>query len=485
MVSSGGGQQQQQQQQQPERTKDAEAASAAAIPGEAESAAATAEAVRQAKAEVAAVVAARDVDAAFDAFARKQLADAGWTPEQAAAAAAASPATQALVRGGRRPRGGGGRPVGFDSAVGPPLPAPPSIPPALGVLATALVADTNSTVRQARVRAFQASLRRISALNAASGADLAYGLTPFSHLTPAEFRRLYLSAPLAELPKGAAEAAADAGGGGGSSSNDGNNSNGGNRRLLQNGNLVCNARVAFPYGGATPPPAKDWRNVNGVSFVPTAVRNQQSCGSCASFTAAALLESMVIRKYRANGYTAAATDVSEQEQLDCLAGDGCQGALPYQYLDRAVCRGVAFEGSSPYRNYDQMTCPSTAAVPRYASGARAWAEPPATERGMAQAADKGLVAIALLATDDFMNYRAGVFDCGAARGGRSINHATVIVGWNDAARMSTGATWRVWSVRNSWGNGWGEGGYFRLRKDCGGAGTLNMYTPGYNTVLVE
>jgi hypothetical protein len=448
-------------------------------------AAALAEAVRRAKAEVEEAVAARDPAAVFDAFARKQLADAGWTPEQAAAAAAASSSSSSLSGARWRPSRSRAAALSSSSSSSSsqttttslsdnaPLPPPPEIPPALGVLAQALVAGANSTEHQTRVRAFQASLRRITALNANSGDELAYGITPFAHLTPSEFRRLYLSAPFEQLPKVAGEAAKEQGGG----------SNRRRRSLKQSS--ACNARVSFPYGGVSPPSSKDWRNVGGVSYVPSAVRNQQSCGSCASFTAAALLENMVIRKYRGAGYTSATTDVSEQEELDCLAGDGCKGALPYQYLDRAVCRGIAFEASSPYRNYDQGVCPSTASVPRYGSGARAWAEPPANERGVAQAATQGLVAIALLANNDFMYYKTGVFDCGAARGSYSINHATAVVGWNDAVRLSNGATWRVWNVRNSWGTGWGESGYFRLRKDCGGSGTLNMYTAGYNTVLVE
>lgn len=46
----------------------------------------------------------------------------------------------------------------------------------------------------AKARAtFLESLKEIAALNAASGPTLAYGITPFTHLTDEEFRRLFLS----------------------------------------------------------------------------------------------------------------------------------------------------------------------------------------------------------------------------------------------------------------------------------------------------
>lgn len=50
---------------------------------------------------------------------------------------------------------------------------------------------------------FLEALKEISALNAASGPSLAYGVTPFAHMTKDEFRRHYLSglAPLG--PRGA------------------------------------------------------------------------------------------------------------------------------------------------------------------------------------------------------------------------------------------------------------------------------------------
>lgn len=406
-----------------------------------------AEAVRRAKAEVAAAL-ADDPSVSFDAFATTQLAAAGFTADQVMAAM--SPAGNGADGSEVSPS-----PNGNNNVIG--------VPTHLQMLASA-VTTANATARDARVKVFRVALRRIDALNARSGDDLAYGLTPFTHLKPSEFRRMYLSKPFSQLARAGDPR---------------------RRSLLQGGGLTCNAEVSFPYGGVTPPSAKDWRSVDGVSYVPSSIRNQGSCGSCAAFAASALLETSIIRQYRLAGYTSATTDVSEQEELDCLPGDGCQGSLPHLYLDRAMCRGVAFERAYGYRGSDSGVCPSTGQLGRFASGSRAWAEPPANERGVAQALTQGgPVAIAVYANDAFMNYRAGTFDCRAAGGTSSLNHAIVAVGFNDQARTSSGSTVPSWSARNSWGTGWGMSGFLQLRKNCAGSGTLNMYTRGYNAVLV-
>jgi hypothetical protein len=65
----------------------------------------------------------------------------------------------------------------------------------------------------------------------------------------------------------------------------------------------------------------------------------------------------------------------------------------------------------------------------------------------------GPVAVVLKAPDDWYYYRSGVYspvtDVGWA------NHAVLLVGWDD----SDGC----WFIKNSWGSGWGENGYARVK----------------------
>lgn len=410
---------------------------------------ATREAVRSAKREV--VDALTDVDGAFEAH-----------------------MSALFDRGGR---------LRADEAMNADA-ASASLPPNLAVLAAA--AAGNATARAARLRIFRSNLRKIRAQNARSGDDLAFGITPFSHLTPDEFRAMYLTPEMAGM---AARAASK-------DDNNGNNNDRNGRRLQQYGGgdpnaLQCNRMVTFPSSSssATPPAAFDWRDVNGVSYV-TRVRNQGSCGSCAAFAVTAAYESVVVRKFGDRGYTADRTDLSEQRMLSCWPGDQCRGALPHWYADLQVCKGVSFESDWKYAGVDRDACP--AATPtRFGSGATGWAWAPTTPQGYSRAIQLSPVPFGLAASGSaFMNYKAGVFDCSHAATS-PVDHAVTLIGWNDAVQMSNGARWGVFVGKNSWGTSWGENGFFRIRKDCaptgaGGArGPLAMYSPGYALAILS
>jgi hypothetical protein len=332
----------------------------------------------------------------------------------------------------------------------------------------------SSAARQGRQAVFASNLRKIAAYNRRSGDDLAYGITGFSHLTPQEFKAAYLK-PMAPLSSRIAPTTLQ------KTANS-------NARL--SGDPVgaegplgvpyeCDSEVEFPFGKTSPPPAKDWRNINGVSYV-TDVRSQGSCGSCASFAATAALESHVAIRYASKGFTAANIDVSEQDHLDCTEGDQCEGWLPSYYLDRAVCRGIVFESEVPYAAKDSDTCKRTQ---RYLTGLTGFATVPGNELALAQAVNTGPVAIAMAANSAFQFYKGGAFPCASDSTG--INHAITVVGWNDSALMKSGETWKVWYVKNSWGKTWGPNGYVLMRKDCKGTGSLKMYTSGYNVVPVS
>jgi cathepsin L len=59
-----------------------------------------------------------------------------------------------------------------------------------------------------------------------------------------------------------------------------------------------------------------------------------------------------------------------------------------------------------------------------------------------------IVSVGIVA-DHIMNYRGGIFS--GYCGGR-VDHAVNVVGYAS----------NYWKLRNSWGTGWGESGYFRF-----------------------
>jgi hypothetical protein len=71
--------------------------------------------------------------------------------------------------------------------------------------------------------------------------------------------------------------------------------------------------------------------------------------------------------------------------------------------------------------------------------------------------------------DDFYSYRNGVY---ARTSGASYEggHAVLIVGYDDGDNC--------WICKNSWGTGWGENGYFKIRRGNCSIGTYVLRVSG-------
>jgi cathepsin L len=79
--------------------------------------------------------------------------------------------------------------------------------------------------------------------------------------------------------------------------------------------------------------------------------------------------------------------------------------------------------------------------------------------------DKGPVAVALDATNDFSDYSSGVLKSCSFSG---TNHAVLVYGYDEK---------KNWLIKNSWGTSWGVKGTMRLRKGnclniCSWGGTV-------------
>ncbi len=65
------------------------------------------------------------------------------------------------------------------------------------------------------------------------------------------------------------------------------------------------------------------------------------------------------------------------------------------------------------------------------------------------------LAIAFWVAGDFFDYVSGVYDGAGCAGKTSINHAVLAVGYSFSGRYV--------KFKNSWGTGWGDGGYFKMK----------------------
>lgn len=89
--------------------------------------------------------------------------------------------------------------------------------------------------------------------------------------------------------------------------------------------------------------------------------------------------------------------------------------------------------------------------------------------------DYGPVMVGVYANTAFSQYSSGVFKGCPADAANYINHAVLLVGYND--------TESSWLIKNQWSNVWGEAGYIRIsyNADCGLSSLLgNIVFTSYN-----
>lgn len=211
------------------------------------------------------------------------------------------------------------------------------------------------------------------------------------------------------------------------------------------------------------PSAWDWREHGGV----TPVTHQGNCGSCWDFCAVAAFESM-IKIYDEIEY-----DLSEQQVLSCNTyGFGCGGGWMEAAYELFINPGAVLEECMPYQANDQIPCTQYSCT--FVGQIDGYSPVAWSVAGMKQVIyEQGPIAVAMAVLPDFGGYTGGCYqndDPG------EINHGVLCIGWDDSMCSYQGA----WIAKNSWGTGWGDGGFFYIRYgDCqfGYGGDVIEYTP--------
>jgi C1A family cysteine protease len=190
----------------------------------------------------------------------------------------------------------------------------------------------------------------------------------------------------------------------------------------------------------------DWRDFGGV----TPSKNQASCGSCWAFCAVSELESHMLI------YDGRYEDLSEQQILSCnTTGGGCDGGWMYEAYNMFMNQGAVLEACMPYEADDTVPCTEDQCTHL------AWISDyfyiPNTINDIKQAVLNGAVSTTFQVMGDFYYYEEGCYenDSGVQR----INHAVIILGWDDSMCDGEGA----WICKNSWGENWGMDGFFYIK----------------------
>ncbi|UCD62706.1 MAG: hypothetical protein JSW34_08030 [Candidatus Zixiibacteriota bacterium] len=210
----------------------------------------------------------------------------------------------------------------------------------------------------------------------------------------------------------------------------------------------------------------DWRDSAGV----TPIRNQGGCGSCWAFATVGALECNI------KIVDGVEEDLSEQWLVSCNHdGYDCGGgwwAHHYHMNDTDPCgdSGAVYESEFPYQAADlPCNCPygeHEYFIDDWGFVGQEW-QIPSIDQMKQAILTYGPISVAVYVNDAFQSYRSGVFnDCEDL----SINHAVVLVGWDDNQ-----GTDGVWFLRNSWGTTWGEGGYMKIEYGCSRIGYNASY----------
>jgi C1A family cysteine protease len=182
------------------------------------------------------------------------------------------------------------------------------------------------------------------------------------------------------------------------------------------------------------------------------VKNQGSCGSCYTFAAIAPLEFSKCKQ------TGSPVILSEQQLVDCDTLDGgCNGGWYYNAWTYIQKTGGADRSNTYGYTGAKGSCRYNAAN----VGARvaSFSKIAANANAMMTALQAGPIAVAFNVVDSLYQYRSGVYSdpsCTASPG--YPNHAVTCVGYGTLGGQD------YWVIRNSWGSGWGIGGYVLIKR---------------------
>ncbi|MGC9334853.1 MAG: C1 family peptidase, partial [Anaerolineae bacterium] len=225
------------------------------------------------------------------------------------------------------------------------------------------------------------------------------------------------------------------------------------------------------------PDVFDWRDSGKV----TPVKDQGNCGSCYAFSFLGNFESRLL----IDG--AGTWDLSENHAKECNweevygSGSSCSGGNFFMVADLYSQTGSVLESCNPYVPSDvgcSLTCPYQQSVLDFRLISGNPVPSPAVLKQYIY--DHGPVATTVYVDDDPLGF-SGSYDGSTTMNytapAGETNHGVVIVGWSNNLPPVPGGSMPAdgWIVKNSWGTGWGDGGYFYITYGSGNIGAYSAF----------
>ena len=205
--------------------------------------------------------------------------------------------------------------------------------------------------------------------------------------------------------------------------------------------------------------------VNEVDWVKKGIvgtpKNQGNCGSCWAFSAVSVIEELYALKKKVKGL-----NLSEQELVDCSRSEGnqgCNGGLSFWGLTYVIKKGINTGKDYPYHAKDEK-CQPISGKGKYKI--KSWKAIAPGPKPLIAGLQLQPTTASFHVQGDFQSYKSGVYNPESCPGNR--NHAVNAVGFKLNAPVP------YFYVRNSWGTGWCDKGYFKIAiKDGNGTCWFN------------
>lgn len=235
------------------------------------------------------------------------------------------------------------------------------------------------------------------------------------------------------------------------------------RRMRLGLEIPEDVRARFEEENRQAPPAllTTQNYFNWVDFgCVTPIEDQRSCGSCWDFAATHAFESAYFIE------TGEMLRFSEQQVLVCnTGGSSCDGGWMEDAYRLFMSYGAVSESCMPYWANDGVPCTQDDCDPlAYLDG---FVDVPNNVNSIKNALLYGPLSTTFTVYDDFYGYNGGCYE---HSDDQPLNHAVVIVGWDDDMCDGQGA----WIVKNSWGLNFGMDGYFYMKYGAAGIGEFTQ-----------
>ncbi|CAJ0948638.1 unnamed protein product [Ranitomeya imitator] len=186
----------------------------------------------------------------------------------------------------------------------------------------------------------------------------------------------------------------------------------------------------------------DWRKAGVISEA----KDQGNCGSCWAFAVVGNIEAQW-------GIVGRSANLSVQQVLDCSPfRDGCKGGTLWDaYKTVMKQQGLVSECVYPYKAIKQ-DCKKMNSVRTNIKDFRML---PRNERVMAcYVTNQGTIAVSMNAIV-LKYYNGGVIRRKSCNR-KKLTHAVLLMGYSRGTKLP------YWIIKNSWGDDWGERGFFKL-----------------------